>query len=535
MPPPPQKSLASAPLTLEDQVRLSFFTPAPSSYHPKKGDDVDDPKKHGKISNSVAPSVHDYVPRSKAFVPGPGSYDTHETKGFALPEGGRLNRQPPANRLSQDPLLDEYPIPAPGHYGVPQDPTRPRQAYGKFSRDRRVSKYIVDEERRSRQVPGPGAHEVLDAMENVRPFCPEGGRVMAGVTKPSDYFDAAPKQYVAPGPGQYDLPPGINANRGNAKAIFRYESATIAETKALMTRACGDNNNAPGPGSYDLPEPMPISGVPSIKGRQLPHGMPSPYAYNCAPDYAGKYSRLAPLRQQSSAAQIFGTGMGGSRSGQRASSSISDGDRPALAKQDVDRVHSTRLPNNVGDGDVPDEEAVKWMSGGFAGVRKVKSTSKIRREDEHPMLRAAKGSYPVLGLRGGREHGTFLPNKGRRVDPVCTHDGAKAYKRLVRGQWQVKAIREGLKHASVSVLEPLDLDKLKQDASTAVANKARERMSTDGVSKEKHDLILAEMMGILQEQNLAPQPVPQESTIYPDSVTQEGHESRSEQPWTPVP
>lgn len=535
-PPAQPRSFATSPLTLEDQVRLSYFSPAPSSYYPKKGEDVGGRKLLGKISDSQIPSVHDYVPRSKAHVPGPGSYDTPDTRPFALPEGGRVNRAPPEKRLSQDPLLNEYPVPAPGEYGVPSDPSRPRQVYGKFGKDRRVSKYIVDEERRSRHVPGPGAHEVQEAMENVKPFCPEGGRTIAGSTKPTDYFDAAPKQYVAPGPGQYDLPPGIEVNKGNAKTIYRYESATIEETKRLMTRMCGDNNNAPGPGSYELPVPLPHTGVPALKGRQLPYAMPHPYAYNCAPDLGGKYTNLAPVREQNSGAQIFGTGQGGGGGGstgaktEKRATSSSSATRPA--KQDADQVHSTRLPNNVGEVEVPDEEAVKWMSGGFASIKKSKSTGTIVRA-EHPSIREAKKFYPVLGLRSGRAHDTFLPNKATRREPIYTHDGSRDYKRLARSKWQVKALQEGLRQATTSALQPLDLDKLKQDAVNALQSKARERMSMDGVSKDKQEQILGEMLGVLQEQSLVPNATSMEADpdLGPDpEATAEGNEARHDPP-----
>lgn len=429
-------------------------------------------------------------------MPGPGSYDTPDTKGFALPEGGRLSRRPPVSRLSDDPFLDEYPVPAPGHYGVPQDPARPRQTQGKFSKDRRVSRYIEDEARRSRQVPGPGAHDVSEALGSMKPFCPEGGRVIAGASRPADYFDAAPKQHVAPGPGQYDLPPGIGAGKGSGKAIFRYESATISETKALMSRMCGDGGNGPGPGSYDLPDPAPISGAPSIKGRQLPHSMPHPYTYNCAPDHAGKYSSVPPLREQKSAAQSFGTGVGGNRRNSSASSTW-----PAPA---VDRVHNARLPNHVGVDDVPDDEAVQWVSGGFAGMRKSRSTGTLSK-GERPPMHEAKRFYPAVSRRGGRAHDAFLPEGRRRCDPVCTHDGASAYKRLVRGKWQMKTISEGLRQATDAALMPLDLEKLKHDAVHALANKALERMNLEGVAKGKQELIMNEMMEVLQEQNLAPQ------------------------------
>merc|ERR550534_540167 len=135
--------------TLEDQVRNAYFVPSPTTYSAlnSHSQDLVEPKALGKISGSVHPSPLDHAAKAKAFVPGPGSYSTPDTQPFALPEGGRVSRKAPTQRFKP---FDEYPMPGPGHVGIPNDPARPRQVSGAFSKEKRVSKYIEDGIQRSR-------------------------------------------------------------------------------------------------------------------------------------------------------------------------------------------------------------------------------------------------------------------------------------------------------------------------------------------------------------------------------------------------
>jgi hypothetical protein len=189
-----------------------------------------EPRPLGKISSSQHPSVHDHFAKAKADVPGPGNYDTPDTKDWALPEGGRVSRNPPVERFKP---FDEYPSPPPGAYGIPNDPTRPSQASGQFSKQPRVSEYIMNDVNRSKSIPGPGAHDVLEAMESQKPFCPEGGRGMMAV-KPKGYFEVAPTLTSGnPAPDAYTLPGAIDANRAAGRLVYKYESATMGETRDM--------------------------------------------------------------------------------------------------------------------------------------------------------------------------------------------------------------------------------------------------------------------------------------------------------------
>eukprot|EP00928_Gymnodinium_smaydae_P060585 TRINITY_DN442_c0_g2_i1.p1 TRINITY_DN442_c0_g2~~TRINITY_DN442_c0_g2_i1.p1 ORF type:complete len:541 (-),score=98.10 TRINITY_DN442_c0_g2_i1:127-1749(-) len=509
------------PKTIEDQIRLQYYTPSPVAYRPR-GVHINDPKPLGKISEARVPSVHDHEPRNKSWVPGPGSYQPLSMMN-CLPEGGRINRTAPAEKFK----LDEYPTPAPGDYGVPNDPMVPRQVNGKFSKDPRCTKFIKDEEMRSRHIPGPGAHQVQESMDSVKPFCPSGGRTLH-LNKPASYFDVAPKRWEAnPPPASYDLPSAVKPNKAQGKLVYKYESATITETKAMMARLGSDQ---PGPGAYDLPETAPLGGAPTLKGRAVAHGMPHPYAYNCAPDLCRNYESLAPVRQQNSAVQIYGNGLarrGGSASapkftgaaagrgrggggGSSRPSSSGSGAGPVIPREnlrDPDKAYDSDFPQGLTALDLNPEDVVQWRSGGFAPIKKTKSSPNLvsRQQPDHPIVEDAKKYYPSLGVRN-RDRKTFLPGTVRKNEPVATHENAEEYQELRRRQVEFKAVAHGIQNATAAAMEPLDLGRLRKDAMEMIVDKAKNRLLLEGVSEDQHDMVVAEMLDVLNRQVDGPPP-----------------------------
>jgi len=487
-PQPANPRRVRAALTLEDQVRFAYFVPDPTAYGPPNthSQSLGAPKAFGKISSSVHPSPLDHAARSTAHVPGPGSYSAPDLHRFALPEGGRLNRNPPVEKVK---YFDEYPQPGPGQNGIPEDPTRPRLVHGAFGRDKRVSKYIMDEVNRSKNIPGPGAHDVLESMDALDPFCPEGGRTM-GQGKPGSYFDAATSRYKDnPDPGAYTLQSGLKTNTAVGKVVYRYESATMSETKDLVNRIAGGMQEAPGPGAYDVPDPQPSGPVPSLKGRSLPFAMPHPFAYNCAPDTLGKYS--SSVLNRNSSDMIFGTGV---RKGGRGSRT-----KPGSPDPNGDLVEEKQLPVEVGPlaAEQP-ESQVEWRAGGFASLKKTRSSSSPQQKPEHPLVREAAKCYPML-QRKHRSASSFLPMASRRSESVGTHATSEECERLRCGKWQLGALANGLHQATAAALEPLDVDKLKRDAIKVLELKAKERMSLEGVSRAKQQVVLEEMRSVMHE------------------------------------
>jgi len=426
-------------------------------------------------------------------VPAPDAYQ--QATPFSLPEGGRVNRNPPAERLH----LDEYPKPAPGQYGIPHDPSRQVNNSGKFGSTPKVTAFIEDAVRNTRSVPGAGHYDVLEAQEATKPFCPEGGRTL-GAGREMGYFEKVTKlQQDVPAPGAYDLPDKTFA-RGNptGKVLFKYESATIDETRAQVLRAMGGSEDAPGPGAYSIPDPAPIAGVPVLRGRALSHAMPHPFAYNCAPDHGRKYLDLAPVRSNADRDLVFGTG---TRRG--AKSKIS---RPSSSGGDA----LGELPSSVGLLDeIKEDGRVEWKSGGFHSLKKVKSAPTLKAE--HPVVEEAKKKYPKLANINGRKDREFMPLASRRSEVIQTHDNSAEYQRLQRGKWHLNNAIDGVKKGFDTVLLPLDEHKLKEDAKQALCDKAIYRMRMEGVSKQQQEALIAEMSVAFEERlgmsaNLAPPP-----------------------------
>lgn len=420
--------------------------------------------------------------------PKPARVRPPDPSGFPLPDGGRIYWKPPPERLK----IDEYLSPAPGQYGVPSDPSRPRNVCGRFGRDLKITKFIHDEQMRSRHIPGPGAHDPQEAAENLKPFCPEGGRYL-DAHKPPGYFDVAPKLWEAnPPPGSYETPGAINI-KTVGRTVYRYESATIQETKDLITRVVG-KDDAPGPGSYSLPEPPLIAGPPSFKGRTTPT-FPHPFASSCAPDYTKSLSSLAPVRQQNNAEQIFGTGW---RQGAAAIAKQGRG----LRKIESENAQLSELPIGVGEEEKPsDENSVQWRPGGFSKLKKSKSESNVKAVEEHPSVEEAMKFYPSLARKHNRADAIFLPMSSRRTEKLSTHNAAEENLRLGRSKWKLAAVVESIENATSAALEPLDVEKLRQYAMKGLRDKAINRMKLQGVSFEQQQVILEEMESLILERS----------------------------------
>lgn len=294
-----------------------------------------------------------------------------------------------------------------------------------------------------------------------------------------------------PPPDHYNLPGTINKSKSAGRLVYRYESATMVETRDLVNRLAAESHEAPGPGTYNLPDPPPIHGVPTLKGRALPHGMPAPYAYNCTPDLSRKFMNLAPVRQHNSADQIYGNGLKPGEAANRAKKAS----RPSSAGVG-ERLQHEELPGALR-GVEESEETVQWRSGGFAGIRKSRSSPAIQRQLEHPWVAQARRSYPLLASRGRDTSSRHFASKA--ADSVSTHEVSEENQRLRRGKWELAALAERVRVATVEVLEPLDVDKLKHNAMGALQDKAQERMKLEGVPRRQINQVLKEMPDVLEE------------------------------------
>jgi len=482
------------PNSFEDQVRYAYHTPAPNTYLPKKPDRGSG-KTLGKISDSKIPSAIEAGAREKALVPGPGAYDTPDQRDIALPEGGRLSRKPPQEKFR----LDEYPTPPPGTYGIPHDPTLPRQLYGTFGKDPRVSKFIQDQVKLSAGVPAPGEHEVMDSMESLRPFCPEGGRYLEQVGRGPSYFEEAAKLADSkPGPDRYNLPGSIRPNKAAGKLVWKYKSETLQQTKALITKVVGNPNEVPPPGTYTLPDPAPLAQSPAIKGRGLSHGMPHPYAYNCAPDLSGKFDLMSPVRTQNSGAQIYGRDY--------SKGAVSKESRTSKARSSADEVVANNMPVTLAERDIEQPgETIQWRSGGFAALHKVKSAPVISQR-EHPAVEQCMKHYASLSRKHDRQDKTFMPMTSKRPEIIKTHSKSVDCQQFHRQKYQLGAIAAQIEAHTFATLEPLDEAKLRQQATIGLMDKAKFKMRMEGLGADQQALVLAALPGVLHENSSAAQP-----------------------------
>jgi len=393
----------------------------------------------------------------------------------------------------EDQVRLAYSNPTP-HVYRPTDPRHPDisepKPGGKISTSKHPSPLDYVSKNKS-FVPGP-TYVPPPWQRMGKPFCPEGGRFMLEAHKPPSYFDVAPKlSEDIPPPGTYNAKGSVEI-KAVGQLVYRYESATSAETKELIAKVVGDPEEVPGPGHYKLPDPLPLAAPPAIKGRMLPYSMPHPYAYNCAPDHTRSF--LEPVRQRNNADQIFGTGwrQGAARRG--------DKGRPAPKD---DQVHLAELPPGVGDEEKPEDDGVvHWRSGGFS-IKKSHSTTGVARapEVESQILEGVGKFYPPLAQRHQRCNSQFLPMSSRRTESVRTREVSEENQRLGQSKWKLAKALRGIENATSAALEPLDVDKLKQHAMKGLRDKAINRMKLQGVSKDQQEVILEEMDALLRERS----------------------------------
>lgn len=379
------------------------------------------------------------------------------------------------------------------HVYRPTDPRHPDIAepkpHGKISASKNISTLDYVSKHKS-FVPGP-TYVPPPWAKMGKPFCPEGGRFMLEAHKPPSYFDVAPKLYDAnPPPGSYDARGSVEV-KVVGELVYRYESATSSETKALIAKVVGDPEEVPGPGHYTLPDPLPLAAPPALKGRMLPYSMPHPYAYNCAPDHTRSF--LEPVRRRNNADQIFGTGwrQGAARRGDKGKPSSKE-----------DQVQLAELPPGVGEEEKPDDDGVvHWRSGGFS-IKKSRSTAGVRApEVEREVLEGVGRFYPPLAQKHQRCNSQFLPMSSRRTESVRTRGASEENQRLGQSKWKLSKALEGIQNATNAALEPLDVDKLKQHAMKGLRDKAINRMKLQGVSKDQQEVILEEMDALLRERS----------------------------------
>jgi len=460
----------------------------------------------------------DVQAKATSKVPGPADYQPEESRDFALPEGGRLNRHPPAQRYN---WADEGGFlkyePTPGFAATAARPAdRGRHAKHGFGSGGALSRQPLDALAKAMvEMPGPAQYQGAEFQEAAKSFCPEGGR-FSSVGRDSDFTERASRHTAAqPGPGQYDegLPTAINGNKGHGKVVWRYESATISDSKKLVTKAMGVRNEPPGPGAYTLPDPPPIAHPPSIKGRNggaMPHiaqaqqpSIHNPLMAGLSPDSLEKFTRI---REKNSGDQIFGRDLRkGTAAAKGGAAAHEPGSRPGTGGGD--RVHPNEMPISIGASvfDAPDENAVQWKAGGFSVIKKSKSSSAVQHRRDHPAMEAAQKQYPTLSRLHKREGHGFLPmatRKNNGFTAVPTHEDCTEHQQLCRSKWTLAEVLDNLSKVTASALEPLDEEKMREQALQHLKDHAEERMRLEGVASEQQALVMAELPLVFEEKVL---------------------------------
>jgi len=452
-----------------------------------------------------------------AKIPGPAQYQSEESMEFGLPEGGRLNRNPkgPGFMWPEEGGFLKY-NPRPGFAESAARPVdKDKHAKHGFGSGGALSRQPLDDLAKAMtEMPGPAQYQGQEFQEAGKPFFPEGGR-FSSCGRDSDFTERASRHHALnPGPGHYEdgLPGSINGNKGIGKLVWRYESATIAESKKLVTKAMGVKNDPPGPGAYTIPDPPVIAHPPSMKGRSggaMPHmpQLPRPVAQHPAmaglsPDSVDKFS--GPLREQNSGDQIFGRDL---RKGAATSGGKGPGSRPHTGEGGGDRLHQGELPFSVGASvfDAPEENAVQWRAGGFSVIKKSKSASAVQQKPAHPSMEAAQKHYLMLSRHHKRDEKAFLPmatRKNNGFTPVPTHKASNEHQQLCRSKWLLADVLDNLGKATAAALEPLNEEKMRHQALESLKEKAEERMRLEGVAHEQQALVLAELPKVFEEKVL---------------------------------
>lgn len=480
--------------SIEDQIRQAYWTPTPQHYYPREPEHFCE--MGGRISEARVPSCLDAGVKAHRGIPGPGSYDTRNFEGLDLPEGGRLNLNPPHPKVSVD---DVFQQPGPNAY-TPNDPMKPTVTYGRpFGYAVREPQHIKDAVRQSRGLPGPGAYDMDQAMEAALPFCPEGGRCLMA-SKPESYFDAATKQTASnPAPDSYTLPGALNL-KANSEPVWRHESETYGESKAIVDGILNLRMVTPGPGTYDIPETAtkPIVPPPSLKSRRLPHAMPAPFNYNCTKDLCSKF---VPFRQRNSSTMIF-EGKGGQKLARPTSTptlgeetSLSRSETRAKRRQESVIPGSTGRPMQEPEPDpASDEGLVRPVSRRAGGIgRRTHSAGSISASVDHPSVKEATKHYPKLAGRKGRATEHFLPMATRRVEALGTKDVSGSFQRFHYTMKQMEELGTAAYDLSMTAMDSFDLDALTKESVKILEHKARSQLRTEGLSRDRRRQVLEEL------------------------------------------
>lgn len=504
----PLCSRAARGASIEDQIRQAYYTPAPTAYNPKQPDRFT--ALGGRFSTSKAPSVLDADVKIHGYVPGPGSYETRNLEGHDLPGGGRIGREAPHDRVT---ISGIFPPPGPQQYD-PKDPAQPTVLYGNpFGKSKREPSHIKDAITATRGIPGPGEYDLERAYEFAAPFCPEGGRSLMA-SKPESYFDAAAKITTAnPPPDSYMLP-GTVGKKPNSEAVFRHESATYGESKALVDGILNLKMVTPGPGAYDIPDGAsirPIAGVPALKSGKLGHGMPHPYSYNCQVDLSSKF---VPHRQRNSSSSQIYEGKSNQKLSrpsstpnllEEASVVPSRAEVRAKRRQESLIPGSTRSRATADPEQEPDPEQQPSFDesmqrpasrrGGGMGRRSHSAGSMLASvaSVDHPSVKEAITHYPKLAGRKGRASQHFLPMASRRQEAIGTKDVSHHYQRYHYTRKQMEELGEVTHDLSKTALEPLDCEKLLKESVKILEQKARAQLRVEGLSRERRTRVLEEM------------------------------------------
>jgi hypothetical protein len=179
------------------------------------------------------------------------------------------------------------------------------------------------------------------------------------------------------------------------------------------------------------------------------------------------------------------------------------GGRAAKASAYADEIFASNMPLTLAEREIEQPgETVQWRSGGFAALRKVKSSPVIERK-EHPAVDCVKHHYKALSKKHGRSDKTFAPWAHRRPEVVKCSSHSGEYKNLQRTKWKLGSLAAEITSAAAATMEPLDEAKLREEATRGLMDKAKFRMRMEGLAKDQQDLVLAELPGVLLDNGSA--------------------------------
>jgi len=535
--PVPPADLSRVGHSIEDQIRLHYFSPAPNTYNPQLP-----PKKvqldNGLIKDGKHPSFSDIGGKD---IPGPGKYSAfvYEPGDMPMPGGGRVYLKD-RNKVMQSKgligpklaarMLREYAgakYPDPGTYFPDVTSVRPRLTkLTKFGKQPKFPRPL----RNSNEGPGVGKYDVQGAQEALDPFVPEGGKNWLNQHKPQyGYFDEATFVTMGnPGPGAYeqDKP---KKQRDYSQEVYHHTTETMAESKALVKMHT--STDVPGPGQYSLPELPSLAQAPKMTGRTLPFAVPKPFAYNAQPDMGRKFQ---PLRASNSGDLIFGRNF---KSGQEMlanypahhSAEKETGAAPAggfsqRQMAEMERKKQLQLQNEQ---IAVDEQRIarkdkelsekpgqsKWVEGGYEVfdlepvfdsngqpiAKKAKQEEPPPRspkrdllgakasvlQEEHPAVLRAAQSYQRMGGKLYKPTKAFLPQAAKRPVAIDANDDSNISMNFDVGKKEYVGVTNALAGATEDLIQQmkaeLPMGHLLHQSENALRDKALRKMNLDGI------------------------------------------------------